>query len=60
VYFSLGQFLDLIAGEGEFEWRHASGASEIDDHSLWTNCDFGEEIYGPDGEIRLIVEKAPL
>lgn len=58
VYFSLEQVLNLLGRETEFEWVRARGSSEIDDFEAWKSCAFGEEIYGPDGEIRLVVQKA--
>lgn len=57
VYFSREQVLNLLGAETELEWAHAKGLSEIDDFELWKSRTYGEEIYGPDGEIRLVISK---
>jgi len=58
VYYSQDQFLRLLREEGEFTWRHAKGMSEVDDTEILMNTAFGAQIYGPEGEVRLVVTKA--
>lgn len=58
VYYSRDRFLRLLHEEGEFTWRHAKGMSEVDDTEILLNTTYGAQIYGPQGEIRLIVTKA--
>lgn len=58
VYYLRDQFLRLLQEEGEFTWRHAKGMSEIDDTEILMNTAFGAQIYGPQGEVRLVVTKA--
>jgi len=57
VYYTRDQFLRLLEEEGEFTWRHAKGMSEIDDTEILLNTAYGAEIYGPQGEVRLVVTK---
>lgn len=58
VYYSRDQFLSLLQEEGEFTWRHAKGMSEIDDTEILLSTAWGAQIYGPQGEVRLVVTKA--
>lgn len=57
VYYTRDQFLQLLKEEGEFTWRHAKGMSEIDDTEILMKTAYGTKIYGPEGEVRLIVTK---
>jgi len=58
VYYLQSEFLDLLAKQGRFTWRYANGRSEIDDTEKLLKTAYGPMIYGPEGEIRLIVEKS--
>ena len=51
---SLVKMSGNIAGE----WRHAKGMSEIDDTQKLLTTAFGPQIYGLDGEVRLVVTKS--
>lgn len=58
VYYRLGDFLALLQKQGDFTWRHAKGRSEVDDTEILLNTAHGPAIYGPDGEVRVVIEKA--
>lgn len=58
IYYSRDEFLDMLKEEGDFTWRHAKGKSEIDDTEILLNTAFGAKIYGPQGEVRLVVMKS--
>jgi len=57
VYYSRDSFLKLLVDQGEYSWRHAKGSSEIDDTEILLNTSYGKQIYGPQGEVRLILTK---
>jgi ubiquinone/menaquinone biosynthesis C-methylase UbiE len=57
VYLSLIQVLNLLRPFGEFEYVHAKGSSPIDDTKMLLATRWGREIFGPDGEIRIVVTK---
>jgi hypothetical protein len=57
VYYLRNQFLKLLPAEDSIEWRHARGTSEIDDTEIVLGKIYGPQIYGPDGEIRLVVTR---
>ena len=58
IYYGRDQFLELLKEEGEFSWRHAKGMTEVDDTEILLNTAYGAQIYGPQGEVRLVVNKA--
>ena len=58
VYYTREQFLSLLRNEGAFSYQHAKGMSEIDDTEILLSTAHGARIYGPDGEIRLVVTKS--
>jgi len=57
VYYYLDDILSMLQGEGEFEWRHAKGRSEIDDTEKVLASQYGVQILGPQGEVRISVKK---
>jgi ubiquinone/menaquinone biosynthesis C-methylase UbiE len=57
VYYLLTDFLDLLKRHGDFTWRHAKGRSEIDDTELLLKTAYGPVIYGPQGEVRVVIQK---
>jgi len=58
LYYTRDDFLELLKEEGDFTWRHAKGKSEIDDTEILLNTAYGAQIYGPQGEVRLVVVKS--
>lgn len=56
-YFYLQDVLNHFERLGRYAWRHAKGMSEIDDTEILLQTKYGPEIYGPDGEIRIIITK---
>ena len=58
IYYSRDEFLELLKEIGDFSWRHAKGMSEVDDTEILLNTTYGAQIYGPQGEVRLVVNKA--
>jgi ubiquinone/menaquinone biosynthesis C-methylase UbiE len=56
-YYRLEQVLELLRPHAEFTWAHAKGGSPIDDSSRLVSTRWGREIYGPDGEIRIVITK---
>lgn len=58
IYYTRDDFLKLLSEEGEYSWRHAKGMSEVDDTEILLNTKYGDMIYGPQGEIRLVVTKS--
>lgn len=56
-YYRLEQVLELLRPHAEFTWVHAKGGSAIDDTSRLLSTRWGREIYGPDGEIRIVITK---
>ena len=58
MYYGRDEFLKLLKQEGEFSWQHAKGMSEIDDTEKLLNTAYGAQIYGPQGEVRLVMSKA--
>jgi ubiquinone/menaquinone biosynthesis C-methylase UbiE len=57
VYFRLQQVLDLLSKSADFTYRHARGLGPIDDTAALLATRWGPQIFGPDGEIRIIVQK---
>ena len=57
VYYLQSEFLDLLRQHGDFTWRYAKGRSEIDDTETLLGTSYGPMIYGPEGEVRVIIEK---
>lgn len=57
VYFYRDDFLRLMEEVSPFEWRHARGSSEIDDTEILLSTAYGAQIYGPTGEVRLVLNK---
>ena len=55
-YFGLAETLEIIESEAAVTWRHARGLSAIDDTRQLLASRHGQEIFGPDGEIRLVIE----
>lgn len=58
IYYTRDEFLKLLKEEGEFTWRHAKGKSEIDDTEILLSTAYGAQIYGSQGEVRLVVMKS--
>ena len=56
-YYALAQVLDLLRPCGEFTYANAKGSSPIDDTARLLSTRWGREIYGPDGEIRIVITK---
>lgn len=57
VYYLQSEFLALLKKHGDFTWRYAKGRSEIDDTEILLKTAYGPMIYGPEGEVRVIIEK---
>jgi ubiquinone/menaquinone biosynthesis C-methylase UbiE len=57
VYYRLNQVLDLLRPLGDFDYAPASGSSPIDDPAMLLATRCGRDIFGPDGEIRLVITK---
>jgi SAM-dependent methyltransferase len=57
VYYRLQQVLDLLRPHATFEFEHAKGVSPIDDTEQLLATRWGAEIFGPDGEVRIVVKK---
>jgi ubiquinone/menaquinone biosynthesis C-methylase UbiE len=59
VYYSLEQTLGLLRPLGGFNYRMMKGSSAIDDTEKLLSTKWGAELYGPDGEIRIVIDKDP-
>jgi len=57
VYYSLEQTLDLLRPLGDFSYVHMRGTSPIDDTEKALATKWGRELWGPDGEIRIVITK---
>ena len=57
VYYSLEQTLDLLRPLGKFSYVHMKGTSPVDDTEKVLAAKWGRELWGPDGEIRIVVTK---
>jgi ubiquinone/menaquinone biosynthesis C-methylase UbiE len=59
VYFGRQQVIELLAGAGlgEFKSRSTRGPSTIDDPAQSLATKFGAKLYGPEGEVRLLIER---
>lgn len=57
TYFYLQDVLNHFGNIGRFTWKHAKGMSEIDDTETLLQTKYGPKIYGPDGEVRIIITK---
>jgi ubiquinone/menaquinone biosynthesis C-methylase UbiE len=58
VYYLQSEFLALLQKHGDFTWRYAKGRSEVDDTEILLNKAYGPTIYGPEGEVRVVIEKS--
>lgn len=58
VYYSLEQTLDLLRPQGKFDYVHMKGTSPVDDTEKVLATKWGSELWGPDGEVRIVVTKA--
>ena len=56
-YYGLEQVLELLRPHADFTWTNAKGGSPIDDTSRLLATRWGREIYGPDGEVRIVITK---
>ena len=50
-------FSDISANIDSFDWRLAKGVNYIDDTEMVLKSNYGQLIYGPEGEIRLVLQK---
>jgi ubiquinone/menaquinone biosynthesis C-methylase UbiE len=57
VYYSNADVERLLSDMGKMSWRPAKGIDHIDDPELQKASANGREVFGPDGEIRMIVHK---
>lgn len=57
VYYSREKLFNLLNEIGQFTWSHASGVDAIDDTKILLSKNYGKDIYGPEGEIRIIIKK---
>ena len=57
VYYGLEQTLALLRPIGAFSFEHMKGPSPIDDTEKLLATKWGRELYGPDGEVRIVVTK---
>lgn len=57
VYYSLEQTLDLLRPLGKFEYMHMKGSSPVDDTQKVLETRWGTELWGPDGEVRIVITK---
>jgi SAM-dependent methyltransferase len=58
VYYSLDQTLALLRPLGNFGYVHMKGASPVDDTQKVLATKWGAELWGPDGEIRIVINKS--
>jgi ubiquinone/menaquinone biosynthesis C-methylase UbiE len=58
VYYRLNQVLDLLRPCAAFEFVHAKGAGPIDDTTQLLACRWGSEVFGSDGEVRIVIKKS--
>jgi SAM-dependent methyltransferase len=57
VYYSLEQTLNLLRSQGDFSFVHMKGTSPVDDTEKVLATRWGRELWGPDGEIRIVITK---
>ena len=57
VYYSLNQTLDLLRQTGSFTYVHMKGTSPVDDTEKVLTTKWGRELWGPDGEVRIVITK---
>jgi SAM-dependent methyltransferase len=57
VYYSLEQTLALLRPLGKLSYVHMKGASPVDDTEKVLATKWGPELWGPDGEVRIVVTK---
>ena len=57
VYYRLADVIELLRPLGEFDYVMARGSSPIDDTGKLLATHWGRDIFGPDGEIRLVITK---
>jgi ubiquinone/menaquinone biosynthesis C-methylase UbiE len=58
VYYSLEQTLDLLRPLGKFDYVHMKGTSPVDDTKKVLETKWGAELWGPDGEVRIVITKS--
>jgi ubiquinone/menaquinone biosynthesis C-methylase UbiE len=58
TYYRLNEVVALLRQSGKFEYRHMRGATAIDDTEKLISSHYGRDIFGPDGEIRLVITKS--
>jgi ubiquinone/menaquinone biosynthesis C-methylase UbiE len=57
VYYGLEQTLDLLRPLHKFSFVHMKGTSPVDDTEKVLATKWGKELWGPDGEVRIVVTK---
>ena len=58
VYYSRSKlFKDINSDSNNYQWRLAKGKSFIDDTEMLLSSKYGPLIYGPEGEIRIVITK---
>ena len=57
VYYRRDTVLELLRPFATFEVEDMRGSSPIDDTAMLLGTKWGREVFGPDGEIRLIIAK---
>jgi len=57
VYYRLADVIALLQPLGQFDYAMAQGSSPIDDTNKLLATRWGRDIFGPDGEIRLVITK---
>lgn len=57
-YFYTSDVVALLQEVGDFTVTNLKGSSEIDDTEILLSTQFGQVIYGPQGEVRIRIDKA--
>jgi SAM-dependent methyltransferase len=57
TYHDTDDVLDLLRARGRLSWRHARGKSVVDDTAQLLASKYGPLIYGPKGEVRIIISR---
>ncbi len=56
-YYYASQILERLSLQHALTWKHQAGKSIFDDPSKYIATTYGKDILGPEGEVRLIIQK---
>ncbi len=58
-YFLASEIIKRLGKQHDLTWQHQDGPAIFDNPSRYIETKYGKDILGPEGEVRLVIEKTP-